>query len=57
MLPRQQKLALVEVQVIDQRKEFCHQNFNTLDSNKTNIMQHYLIWSKFFAENTTINAT
>ena len=43
MLPRQQKVALVEVQVIDQRKEFCHQNFNTLDSNKTNIMQDYLI--------------
>ena len=43
MIPRQHKVALVEVQVIDQRKEFCHQNFNTLDRNKTNIMQEYLI--------------
>ena len=50
MLPRKHKVALVEVQFIDQRKEFCHQNFNTLDSNKTKIMQDYLIWSKLFAQ-------
>ena len=43
MLPRKHKVALEDVQVIDQRKEFCDQNFNTLDSKKTHIMQDYLI--------------